>query len=130
MQHVALILDTPNKNNRLYRTEVIEKALPAAKELIKEERLVITSDEPYHIVSINDIVAEVKDIFIDGIRLVIDFEFLKNPLANAVQEELNRGAVSVRSNGYGTLRWDDDKGVYIVDDNYQITCFSFTRDPS
>ena len=131
MKHVALILDVPNKNNRIYRTEVIEKAIPAAKELIKEERLVITAEQPPDwIVPINDIVAEVKDIFIDSIRLVIDFEFVENPLANAVQEELNRGAIAVRPSGSGTVFWDYEKEVYIVNDDYEVTCFNFTYNPS
>lgn len=131
MQHVALILDVPNKNNRIYRTEVVEKALPAAKELIKDERLVITAAHPpYWEVPINDIVAEIKDIFIDSIRLVIDFEFVDNFLANAVREELNRGAVAIRPSGSGTVFWDNEREVYIVNDDYEITCFNFTYDPA
>lgn len=131
MQHVALIVDTPNKNARIYPKKVIEACLPVLKEQIKEQRLFITAEEPHsYTVPLNDVVAEVKDVFLDGNRLVVDFEFLKVPLANAVQEELNRGNIALRSSGCGTVDWNPDLRAWMIEDNFEFTCFCFTRNPS
>lgn len=134
MKHVALIVDIPNKNARIYTRQVIENALPAATELLKEGRLFITAEEPIsYVVPINEIVAQVKDLYLDGDRLIVDFEFLKNhQLANAVSEELNRGNIALRTSGCGTCEWNGengDKQAWFVKD-YEITCFHFTYNPS
>ena len=130
MQHVVLTLDIPNKNNRIYRKEIIENILPNIKDEIKMGRMFVTAEGPItRTVPINDIVAQVDDVFIDSDRLVVDFHFLKNSLANAVQEELNRGNIVLTPIGIGSLSYDDEQKAWILDDNYEIMCFSFTYHP-
>jgi hypothetical protein len=133
MKHVALTLDVTNKNARIYTTETVEKALPAIREQIKQGRMFVTAEEPLtRTVPLNDVVATVNDVYIEGDRLIVDFEFLKIPFANAVQEELNRGNIALRTSGCGNCEWNGENGTkraWFVKD-YELLCFCFTYSPS
>lgn len=130
LKTIALTVDTPNLNNRVYPRYVVENALIKAQDAIKNDRLFVTSDIPETMaVNLQDVVGIVKEVFLDRDNLIVEVQFLDNHLGNIFEQQLKKGSVSLRPNGVGTLQ-RNDKGENVVDDDYEIISFSLTTDPS
>lgn len=130
MKHVALVFDEPTSSRTIFPKSMMEKfSMPIIKEYIKDERMFICSGIPTGPeFPMHDVVAIVNDSYIEGNRLIVDFEFVKNnPLAHAVQEELNRGNVKIEVAGAGIWTWNGETGrkqAFFVNE-FEVTCFYF-----
>lgn len=132
MKIPIVILDKPNKNNRIYPRDVMEKAIAKyKKDFVDENRALVQKKQPGNsMVSLLDCVGVVKEITIEGDKVVVDVEFLPNVKdGNVIEEGLKSGKLHLRTHGMGTIHKQDD-GTYKIGEDYEfISCFA-TDDPA
>lgn len=123
-------IDTPNKNNRIYPRYVLENAINKFKLQIVEKRAFITSKIPEAVVvPLNDVIGLVTDLTIEGKYVIIDFEWLPELATQSMIMGFNMGELSIRPQGAGSMRRNND-GINIIQDDYSIICFSLTDNPA
>lgn len=132
MRVPILTLDLPNKNNRIYPKEVMEKAMEKYRQdFIKEGRALVTKRQPEcSTVSIKDAIGVVKDMKVEEGKVVVDIEFLPG-MADALAAEvgMSKGVLHLRTSGIGTMKLNE-QGQNVVQDDYElIQCF-VTDDPA
>lgn len=132
MKVPIVILDKPNKNNRIYPREVMEKALRKYQaDFIDENRAMVVKRLPEtSAVSLLDCVGVVKEYTIEGDTVFVDIEFLPQvPEGLICETAVREQKLSVRTHGMGSMRKQDD-GTYIISDDYEfISCF-LTNEPA
>ena len=126
MKIPVLTLDTPNANNRIYPTEVIEKALEKyRKEFINENRAMVVKQLPENsTLDLRDVIGVVKDATIENGKIMLDVEFLPQ-LKGAIAAEIGirDGKFALRTSGVGTLKTNANGNNVIQDDYEIISCF-------
>ena len=126
MKIPLLTLDKPNKNNRIYPTAVMEKAIAKYKEeFIDMNRSVVTNKIPdSDTVNLADTVGLVTEIKTEGDTVFANVVFFPKMNGALIAEAgLQSGKLSLRSHGLGTLTKQAD-GTYLVGEDYEIiSCF-------
>jgi hypothetical protein len=124
------IVDTPNKNNRVYPREVMEKAIVEVQGRIKNKTLFVTegcnlSDSGN--ADLSNTVGTVKDMKIVDDNVAATVEIIETEAGKYLKNRLNGGVpYHVRTSGIGKLTMDD-KGHDVVSD-YEMTHLTFTME--
>jgi hypothetical protein len=129
MKVPILILDKPNKNNRVYPFDVFERALKKARtELINEKRFLIVDKMPESLtVNLLNVVGVINDIEIDGNKVMADVSFF--PDKHGIREAIMEGKLHLRTSGMATLTEQADGTLRVSNDYELISCF-LTDDPA
>jgi hypothetical protein len=89
MKTEILTIDKPNKNNRIYTREVVEKMLKTFKPQADSKRLMVSFNESLTLnLDITKAAGIVNDIKIEGDKLVADIELLHTPAGLKMQESI------------------------------------------
>lgn len=132
MKIPILSLDRPNKNNRIYPRDVMEKAIAKyKKDFIDEDRALIQKKLPGNsMVNLLDCVGVVKEISIEGDTVFVEAQFLPNVKDGTVIEEaLKSGKLHLRTHGLGSIHLQPD-GTFKIGEDYEfISCFA-TDEPA
>jgi len=111
----VLTTDTPNKNNRIYSKEVIQKAIKDFEKLTKNRsfmgQLGMTYDAKVNFSMVSHIVTDLNN------ELLADIEVLSTPCGKKLQEMLkNDGSVDLRTQGIGIPKYNEEDGTTTVED--------------
>lgn len=118
----VLEVDTPNKNNRLYKKDAVEKALG----LLRNKEVFATFQSPtdpfsrdVFSVDLNSTVGLVKDIRIEGSTVIGTFSIMKTPKGLILEDLLSKGhEFDYRTNGVANFVAQND-GTVVIED-YQL----------
>jgi hypothetical protein len=121
-------LDKPNRNNRIYTRECLEKVINESKSKIDEGLLFVTDRIQYSPeVNVSDIIGNVKSLEIEGDKVVADIHGYKIPILGKIHIEtfINDGIyLEITPNGIGSLNEKNE----IID--YKLISFSISIPPS
>ena len=119
MTFVALTLDKPNLNGRVYPTDVVAKAVEKYREQIAERRgLGIIADyqhNPNIDIDLSKVSHIVESIDIVDNELRVGVRVLGTPAGESLQKLLADGGISFRPRGIGFLR-QNEEGHSVVSD--------------
>jgi hypothetical protein len=117
----------PNKNNRIYPPELLKREADKYKELyVKENRALVTQNATFNL---KEVVGQVKDISMEGDKLVIEVEMLNVPGAKEMWQLLEEGKMFLRMSGIGSMTRQED-GNYVMNNDYQLENIFFTDNPA
>lgn len=119
-------LDTPNKNGRIYRKDVMEKAIEET-----EQTLIGTIGMPEGgEIDIMKISHKVENLRIEDNFLVGDMTILGTPEGFKLSDMVEcHDSYGFRLAGIGTVKRNED-GVQEVQPDYKIMSVCFTNDPA
>lgn len=133
MKIKLLEVNKPNKNNRIYPRNVMEKAMEKyKKDFIDEKRAFVVKQLPIDtMVNLIDVVGLVKEIYIEDLNnvLMVEVEKLNVNGFNEVWKLLEEGKIFIRTSGIGSIDKQPD-GTYIIGNDYELVCLFFTDDPA
>lgn len=132
MKIPIMVLDTPNKNGRIYPREVMKRELRKYRKVfIKENRALIVSKQPESTtVNIQDVIGVVNKATIRRNKVVVEVEFLKQiPNAAVIEAGIKEGKLFLRTSGVGSMIKQKD-GTYKVSDDYELIGCFVTDKPS
>jgi len=127
-----LTLNSPNHNDRIYPSEVIEKAIEKSRKDMEERRLFVTSHLSLERSEVNleDAVGMITDIKIEGDNLIGEAEFSPVLLSKhfpihlpSFESQFNK-TLFLRPSGMGTVKDG------LIGDDYIINHFFLTNDPA
>lgn len=107
----ALVIDTPNKNGRIYPREKVEKALIDYQKLIEEKKALgvmgYDGDQHYAGVDLSKVSHIVKSAKLEGVNLMVEIETLTTPRGLTAMALLNERTETplwvLRPRGLGSL---------------------------
>lgn len=122
----VMVVDKPNLNGRLYSREVFQKALTEYEDkYVKERRALGEMDvgiEP--VVHLDRVSHMIASFSWDKTSLNAEIEILDTPQGRVLKELLEKGlAFNVVPRGIGSLKKNEETGVYEVQDDYVICSF-------
>lgn len=131
--------DTPNRNKRVYRKQILDAALNEYFDKIRGKRAFGSLDHPTgedaNVISLSTVCQVIKDAYWKENELRGDVEILNTPSGNIVKEILLAGyRVGQSSRGMGSVmplkESDDDELVEVQDDFLFISLADCVSDPS
>ena len=120
-------LGKPNKNNRIYPKEVIDREIEKwKKNFINENRAFVCKPQECAsgFVSICDIVGLVKEMEIINNSLMVEVEKLKVNGAEKIWELFEAGKLTLQPRGLGSVKRNDD-GTYTIQNDYELISIDF-----
>lgn len=123
--------DRPNKNNRVYPKNLLEKeAVRWTKTFVNENRAFLTK-QPSSDGSVNlkDVVGQITSIAVEDNALVAEMIPLNVPGAEEVFRLIDEGKLCARMAGVGTLTKQFDE-TYLVGDDWELTSLFLTSVPA
>lgn len=128
MKKEIMTIGVANKNNRIYSREVMERAVKEAQDKVRKNRMLVHYDN--QISAVSDFTTAggvVKELKIEGDKVIADVEILKTPTGNKLKEDFEKGHVQVRAAGIGGLN-KQENGTYLVTEDYVLDRLLFTYD--
>ena len=105
---VGELLDSPNRNGRIYTRECMEKAIEGVKKLIEEKRFLGELEIPHDtIVDLSNVSHMVTDLRIEESKIVADIQVLKTPKGIILQEKIDANEVEIVQRGLGKIGKDN-----------------------
>ena len=125
------VVNRPNKNNRIYPTKVLEKAIKDyTNEFIKEDRAFVCKTEPKsHSVDLTDVIGKVTYMDIENCMVVAEIEKLDANNSDDFWPLIEQGIMFVRQSGMGSLIQQID-GTFLVNNDYQLISLFLTPNPA
>jgi len=119
-----------NGNGRMYPPEVIIREVNNYRKLVTENRALGELDHPdNNIISLEKVSHRVTEVWMDGNSVMGKVQVMNTPAGKILQELVNGGCkMGISSRGMGSVR--EDKGITIVEDDFQLICFDFVSEPS
>jgi hypothetical protein len=119
-----------NGNNRMYPPEVIIREVNNYKKLVSENRALGELDHPEtNVIQLEKVSHRVTEVWMEGNSVMGKVQVMNTPAGKILQELVNGGCkMGISSRGMGSVR--EDKGVTIVEDDFQLICFDFVSEPS
>lgn len=131
MKVVLLTLNYPNKNGRIYTSELVRNRILTAAHT---QSLLLCQPSEDCSVNLNNVCGLVKDMEIVGDELLGTVEFIprkdNEDLVRDAAKGLSEGWVFVRPMGIASIVQRDGEGVGVVSDNYRLGAFYLTGDPA
>jgi len=123
--------EAKNQNGRIYPKETLmREADKYAEGFIAEKRALGELDHPdNNVISLEKVSHRVTAIWMEGNVAMGKVQVLNTPSGKILQELVNGGCkMGISSRGMGSVR--EDKGMTIVEDDFQLICFDFVSEPS
>jgi len=119
-----------NGNQRMYPPQVIIREVKNYQKLVEENRALGELDHPENnMISLERVSHRVTAIWMEGNTAMGKVQVLNTPSGKILQELVNGGCkMGISSRGMGSVR--EDKGMTIVEDDFQLICFDFVSEPS
>ncbi len=119
-----------NGNRRMYPPEVIIREVKNYQKLVEENRALGELDHPENnMISLERVSHRVTAIWMEGNTAMGKVQVLNTPSGKILQELVMGGCtMGISSRGMGSVR--EDKGMTIVEDDFQLICFDFVSEPS
>ena len=119
-----------NGNQRMYPPEVIIREVKNYQKLVKENRALGELDHPEtNVINLSQVSHRVTQIWMEGNVAMGKVQVLNTPAGKILQELVIGGCtMGISSRGMGSVR--EDKGMTIVEDDFQLICFDFVSEPS
>ena len=119
-----------NGNRRMYPPQVIIREVKNYQKLVEENRALGELDHPENnMISLERVSHRVTAIWMEGNTAMGKVQVLNTPSGKILQELVNGGCkMGISSRGMGSVR--EDKGMTIVEDDFQLICFDFVSEPS
>ena len=124
-------VNSPNLNNRIYPTSVLQKAIEKyTNECIKEGKAFVCKTEPTsNSVNLTEVIGKVIRMDIEDCVVTAEIEKLNINNSDNFWPLIEQGKLSVRQSGIGTLTQQRD-GTFLVNDNYQLLSLFLTPNPA
>jgi len=123
MKVSVLSADYLYSNNRFYPKEVVKNIIDQSRQMINDEQLFVTDQIPENgMVSMDDAAGIVKELTLEGNKLMVEFEFLENYKGYILRESLNYDNLVFHISGRSSVDITDG-GVEMVNPDYELVCF-------
>lgn len=122
----VMVVDKPNLNHRIYPKAVFEKALKEYEEkYVKDRRALgefgLGGDSVVHLDRVSHLVTA---FFWEGNTLNAEIEVLDTPQGKVLRDLLEKDInLTVVPRGIGSLKKNEETGVYEVQEDYEISSF-------
>jgi hypothetical protein len=118
---IVLEADKPNKNNRIYPKELLERVITENQETVKGRAMMgqigFPGDSIIRIANVSHVVTDLA--FTDG-AMVAEIEVLNTPAGLSLQAMMDSGVeIALRPQGIGGGDVDDN-GNFVLDDSYKL----------
>lgn len=119
-----------NGNNRMYPPNIIIREVKNYQKLVQENRALGELDHPEtNVINLSQVSHRVTSVWMEGNNVMGKVQVMNTPAGKILQELVNGGCkMGISSRGMGSVR--EDKGVTIVEDDFQLICFDFVSEPS
>ncbi len=119
-----------NGNGRIYPRPILEREMKNYTKLVKEGRAIGELDHPdSSVVELKNASHLITEVWWDGDDVMGKMKILDTP-AGKIAKDLVKGGVQlgISSRGLGSTR--QDRGVTMVEDDFQLLCFDLVSEPS
>lgn len=104
---IGELLDTPNRNNRIYTKECMEKAIADTKKLIEEKRFLGELQPQDRNINLSNVSHMVTDLRIEENKVMAEIQVLKTPRGIILQEMLDAKEIEFVQRGLGKIGKDN-----------------------
>ena len=105
---IGQLLDSPNKNGRIYTKECMKKAIADTKKLIEEKRFLGELEQPqYTGINLSNVSHMITDLRIEENKIVADIQVLKTPKGILLQEMMDAKEIEFVQRGLGKIGKDN-----------------------
>ena len=127
---VMQMSETKNGNGRVYPHKILTREVENYKKSVKERRALGELDHPDDsVVNLKNVSHLVSEIWMDGHKCMGKIEVLNTPSGNILKNLVEQNVpLGISSRGMGSLR--EEKGITMVEDDFQLICFDMVSDPS
>ena len=119
-----------NGNGRIYPKPILEREMKNYTKLVKEGRAIGELDHPdSSVVELKNASHLITEVWWDGDDVMGKMKILNTP-AGKIAKDLVKGGVQlgISSRGLGSTR--QEKGITMVEDDFQLLCFDLVSEPS
>jgi len=119
-----------NGNGRIYPRPILEREMKNYTKLVKEGRAVGELDHPdSSVIELKNASHLITEVWWDGDDVMGKLKILDTP-AGKIAKDLVKGGVQlgISSRGLGSTR--QERGVTMVEDDFQLLCFDLVSEPS
>jgi|TARA_R110000824_G_scaffold29843_3_gene98855 hypothetical protein len=119
-----------NGNGRIYPKPILEREMKNYTKLVKEGRAIGELDHPdSSVVELKNASHLITEVWWDGDDVMGKMKILDTP-AGKIAKDLVKGGVQlgISSRGLGSTR--QEKGITMVEDDFQLLCFDLVSEPS
>jgi len=119
-----------NGNGRIYPRPILEREMKNYTKLVKEGRAVGELDHPdSSVIELKNASHLITEVWWDGDDVMGKLKILDTP-AGKIAKDLVKGGVQlgISSRGLGSTR--QEKGITMVEDDFQLLCFDLVSEPS
>jgi len=119
-----------NGNGRIYPKPTLEREMKNYTKLVKEGRAIGELDHPdSSVVELKNASHLITEVWWDGDDVMGKMKILNTP-AGKIAKDLVKGGVQlgISSRGLGSTR--QEKGITMVEDDFQLLCFDLVSEPS
>ncbi len=127
---VMQMSETKNGNGRVYPHKILTREVENYKKSVKERRALGELDHPDDsVVNLKNVSHLVSEIWMDGHKCMGKIEVLNTPSGNILKNLVEQNVpLGISSRGMGSIR--EEKGITMVEDDFQLICFDMVSDPS
>lgn len=106
---IRQLLDSPNRNGRIYTKECMEKAITDTKKLIEEKRFLgeLLEQSQYTGINLSNVSHMVTDLRIEENKIAVDIQVLKTPKGILLQEMMDAKEIEFVQRGLGKIGKDN-----------------------
>lgn len=121
---------TKNGNGRVYPKKTLEREVENYQKAIAERRALGELDHPDDsVVNLKNCSHLVTKMWWDGDNVMAKFEVLDTPSGKILKDLVHANVkLGISSRGMGSVK--EEKGVTIVEDDFQLICFDMVSEPS
>tara|TARA_R100000008_G_scaffold80495_1_gene62962 strand:- start:3730 stop:4368 length:639 start_codon:yes stop_codon:yes gene_type:complete len=121
---------TKNGNGRIYRKETLQREVENYQNAIKERRSLGELDHPDDsVINLKNASHLVTKMWWDGDSVMGKIEVLDTPSGKILKALVQSGVkLGISSRGLGSVK--EEKGVTLVEDDFQLICFDMVSEPS
>ena len=121
---------TKNGNGRVYRKETLQREIENYQKTIRERRSLGELDHPDDsVINLKNASHLVTKMWWEGDSVMGKIEVLDTPAGGILKALIKSGIkLGISSRGLGSVK--EEKGVSMVDDDFQLICFDFVSEPS
>jgi len=121
---------TKNGNGRVYRKETLQREIENYQKTIRERRSLGELDHPDDsVINLKNASHLVTKMWWEGDSVMGKIEVLDTPAGGILKALIKSGIkLGISSRGLGSVK--EEKGVSMVDDDFQLICFDMVSEPS
>lgn len=122
--------DEQNGNGRVYSKRILEREIANYQKLVQERRALGELDHPDDaVINLKNASHLVTDVWWQGNEVMGKCQVLDTPSGKVLQELIKAGVpVGISSRGMGSVH--EERGVTVVEEDFQLICFDFVSEPS